>query len=53
MTTPNPDPRSTAAQDEPDFADEHSSPTHAGEHPVSEEIETDESTPDEHSGMDP
>ncbi|MEU4311071.1 hypothetical protein [Nocardia sp. NPDC024068] len=53
MNTPNPDPRTAAElQDEPDFADEHSETTHADEHPVGEDIESDESTPTGSSGMD-
>lgn len=39
-------------QQEPDFAEEHSKATHADEHPQGAELETDESTPDGHSGMD-
>lgn len=53
MSTPDPDRPSTADRDEPDFAEEHAEPTHADEHPTGEQIETDESTPREHSGMDP
>ncbi|MEU7632850.1 hypothetical protein AB0C34_23140 [Nocardia sp. NPDC049220] len=54
MSTPKIDPKTAAAmQEEPDFADEHTKPTHADEHPTGEVIETDESTPNEHSGMDP
>ncbi|MBP2192840.1 hypothetical protein [Nocardia goodfellowii] len=34
-------------QEDPDFAGEHESATHADEHPMSEELESDESTPDE------
>ncbi|WP_167837513.1 hypothetical protein [Nocardia altamirensis] len=37
---------------EEDFAAEHSKATHADEHPKGAELETDESTPDGHSGMD-
>ncbi|PXX61595.1 RimJ/RimL family protein N-acetyltransferase [Nocardia tenerifensis] len=39
-------------QGEADFAEEHSKPTHADEHPKGAELETDESTPDGHAGMD-
>ncbi|WP_107654575.1 GNAT family N-acetyltransferase [Nocardia suismassiliense] len=39
-------------QEEADFAGEHSKPTHAEEHPKGAELETDESTPDGHAGMD-
>ncbi|TQM33682.1 hypothetical protein [Nocardia bhagyanarayanae] len=54
MNTPNIDPKTAEAmQDEPDFADEHTKPTHADEHPAGEDLETDESTPREHGGMDP
>ncbi|NKY58818.1 hypothetical protein [Nocardia flavorosea] len=52
MTTPDPGPRAAADRDEPDFAEEHAEPTHADEHPTGEQIETDESTPKGHSGMD-
>ena len=53
MSTPNPDPRIRAdLDDEPDFADEHAELTHADEHPVGEDLETDESTPSGSSGMD-
>lgn len=52
VNTPDPDPRTTVDRDEPDFAEEHSEPTHADEHPTGEQIETDESTPEGHSGMD-
>lgn len=53
MSSPDPDPRTRAsAADEPDFAAEHTEPTHADEHPVGETIESDEATPQEHSGMD-
>jgi hypothetical protein len=42
-------------QDE-DFAEEHTKPTHADEHPMSDELESDESTPTGpggDGGMDP
>ncbi|MBF6348184.1 hypothetical protein IU448_04030 [Nocardia flavorosea] len=53
MTTPDPGAEDPADRDEPDFAEEHARPTHADEHPIDAEIETDESTPKGHSGMDP
>ncbi|MEU7145258.1 GNAT family N-acetyltransferase [Nocardia sp. NPDC046473] len=53
MSGPDKD-RTTAEvqQQEPDFAQEHTKPTHADEHPKGAELETDESTPDGHGGMD-
>lgn len=53
MSGPEKD-RTTAEvqEQEADFADEHSKPTHAEEHPKGAELETDESTPDGHAGMD-
>ncbi|GAJ86372.1 hypothetical protein NBRGN_110_00350 [Nocardia brasiliensis NBRC 14402] len=38
--------------EEADFADEHTKATHADEHPSGADVETDESTPDGHAGMD-
>ncbi|WP_433578272.1 hypothetical protein [Nocardia brasiliensis] len=38
--------------EEADFAEEHTKATHADEHPSGADLETDESTPDGHSGMD-
>ncbi|MFI6047454.1 GNAT family N-acetyltransferase [Nocardia sp. NPDC051321] len=53
MSGPEQD-RTTAEiqQQEPDFAAEHAKPTHADEHPKGADLETDESTPDGHGGMD-
>ncbi|WP_067681598.1 hypothetical protein [Nocardia miyunensis] len=39
-------------QQDADFAEEHTKPTHADEHPEGEELESDESTPQGLSGMD-
>ncbi|MGY1982802.1 hypothetical protein, partial [Nocardia gipuzkoensis] len=51
MSTPNVDPTTAESmQQDADFADEHTKPTHADEHPTGEELETDESTPRGHSG---
>ncbi|WP_169332714.1 hypothetical protein [Nocardia araoensis] len=53
MSTPNIDPETAESmQQDADFADEHTKPTHADEHPAGEQLETDESTPHGHSGMD-
>ncbi|MEU4343303.1 hypothetical protein AB0H00_18830 [Nocardia sp. NPDC023852] len=53
MTTPEIDPTTAEAmQQDSDFAEEHSKPTHADEHPTDEELEIDESTPRGHGGMD-
>ncbi|MBF6222283.1 MULTISPECIES: hypothetical protein [Nocardia] len=53
MSTPNVDPTTAESmQQDADFADEHTKPTHADEHPTGEELETDESTPRGHSGSD-
>lgn len=53
MTTPEIDPTTAEAmQQDSDFAEEHSKPTHADEHPTDEELEIDESTPSGHGGMD-
>ncbi len=53
MSTPNVDPTTAESmQQDADFADEHTKPTHADEHPAGAELETDESTPSGHSGMD-
>ncbi|WP_433662160.1 GNAT family N-acetyltransferase [Nocardia sp. CA-128927] len=53
MSGPEKD-RTTAEtqQDEADFAEEHAKATYADEHPKGAELETDESTPDGHGGMD-
>ncbi|NUS43192.1 MAG: hypothetical protein HOQ24_05825 [Mycobacteriaceae bacterium] len=54
MNTSETDPASAEAMEhEPDFAEEHRSVTHADEHPAGEELESDESTPEGISGMDP
>lgn len=53
MSTPNIDPTTAESmQQDADFADEHTKPTHADEHPTDEQLETDESTPRGHGGMD-
>ncbi|MGQ4619585.1 hypothetical protein [Nocardia sp. R7R-8] len=53
MSTPNIDPETAESMlQDADFADEHTKPTHADEHPAGEQLETDESTPRGHSGMD-
>ncbi len=51
MTGRKIDPRTTENA-EGDFADEHSKPTHADEHPLEEQLETDESTPEGYGGSD-
>jgi hypothetical protein len=57
MKTPDIDPTTAKAmQDDADFADEHTKPTHADQHPTSRELEADESTPEGTAGdggMDP
>ncbi|QIS09545.1 MULTISPECIES: hypothetical protein [Nocardia] len=53
MSTPEIDPTTAESrQQDPDFAEEHRKPTHADEHSQPDAIERDESTPDEHGGMD-
>ncbi|MBF6133384.1 hypothetical protein IU501_10275 [Nocardia otitidiscaviarum] len=51
MNTPEIDPTTARErQREADFAEEHSKPTHADEHPQGETIERDESSPEGEGG---